>query len=276
MVAHQILECIGEHLALVLNSNRVDQPKLLPVLIQSGPQRYVGPGIIDLVAPVRRWRSDDPRRWQFDGEIAAFGTATGHRIVIGRWPVSPFGPISDVMVEDPHGSRLLIAPSEEVAAFIASTYRFDSVDVTPVEVIRRPGKLHVAAGPLRTDLTIGRRGWLGSLLRAVPRRVATAPAWAALIDPVIRAVLPGVRTRGSAGSGRREWYGAWDLHPLVSATASWHGTDLGAMADVCPPVRFGFGSTPRRPSIVCLITTVQLCRQPSRPSVPGMETYRGN
>ncbi|HZS20027.1 MAG TPA: hypothetical protein VFA63_03450, partial [Pseudonocardiaceae bacterium] len=62
------------------------------------------------------------------------------------------------MVEDPHGSRLLIAPSEEVAAFIASTYSFDSVDVTPVEVIRRPGKLHVAAGPLRTDLTIGRRG----------------------------------------------------------------------------------------------------------------------
>jgi hypothetical protein len=230
------------------------------------------------VAPFQRWRSDAPPRWRFDGEIAAFGTVSGHRIVIGRWPVSPFGPISDVMVEEPRGDRLLIAPSGEVAEFIASTYRFDSVDVAPVEVIRRPGWLHVDAGPLRSDLAIGRRGWLGLLLRAVPHRIATSPAWAALIDPFTRAVLPGVRTRGSAGSGRREWYGAWDLHPLVSVTASLHGTDLGAMADVCPPVRFGFGSTPRRPSIVRLITTVQLCHQPpaSGPSVPDMETYRGN
>ncbi|MFY9805635.1 MAG: hypothetical protein WCC38_00535 [Pseudonocardiaceae bacterium] len=197
-------------------------------------------------------------RWRFDGEIAAFGTASGHRIVIGRWLRSPFGPVNDVMIEAPDGTRLLIAPSDEIARFVASTYRFDSVDVTPVEVIRRPGRLEVAAGRLQANLIVGRRGWLGLLLRAVPRAVATAPAWAALLDPVARAVFPGVRTRGSAGAGRREWYGAWDLHPLVSVTASWQRTDLGAMADVCPPVRFGFGSTPRRPSIVRLTTTVQL------------------
>ena len=198
------------------------------------------------------------RRWRFDGEIAAFGTTAGHRIVVGRWPVSPFGPISDVMVEAPDGGRLLIAPNDEVAGFIAGTYRFDSVDVTPVEVVRRPGQLEVVAGPLRSELIIGGRGWLGLVLRAVPRRVATTPAWVALIDPLARAVLPGVRTRGTAGSGRREWYGAWDLHPLLSVTARWHGTDLGAMADVDPPVRFGFGSTPRRPSLVRLTTTIQL------------------
>jgi len=176
--------------------------------------------------------------------------------------VSPFGPISDVMVEAPGGGRLLIAPNDEVARFLAGTYRFDSVAVTTVEAVRRPERLHVVAGPLRSDLIIGRRGWLGLLLRAVPRRVATAPAWAALIDPLARAALPGVRTRGSAGSGRREWYGAWDLHPLLSVTASWQGIDLGAMADVCPPVRFGFGSTPRRPSLVRLTTTIQLPTPP--------------
>ncbi len=205
------------------------------------------PGIIELVT-----------RWRFEGEIAAFGTSAGHRIVLGRWPVSPFGSISDVMLETPDGMRLLIAPSEEVAGFIASTYRFDSVEVTQVEMIRRPGRLQVAAGQLRADLTIGERGWLGLLLRAVPRPVATAPLWATLIDPLVHATLPGVRTRGSAGAGRREWYGARDLHPLVSVTARWQGRDLGAMANVCPPVRFGFGSTPRRPSLVHLTTTVQL------------------
>jgi hypothetical protein len=205
------------------------------------------PGIIGLVT-----------RWRFEGEIAAFGTSAGHRIVLGRWPVSPFGPISDVMLETPDGMRLLIAPSDEVAGFIASTYCFDSVDVTPVEMIRRPERLQVAAGQLRADLSIGRRGRLGLLLRAVPRAVATAPSWATLIDPLVRTALPGVRTRGSAGSRRREWYGARDLHPLVSVTARWQGTDLGTMADVHPPVRFGFGSTPRQPSIVHLTTTVEL------------------
>ena len=197
-------------------------------------------------------------RWRFDGEIAAFGTAAGHRVVVGRWPVSPFGPISDVMFEAADGTRLLVAPNEEVARFLTTTYRFDSVEVSPVEVIRQPGRLAVTAGGLRADLRIGRRGWLGLLLRAVPRPVATAPVWAALVDPLAATLLPGVRTRGSAGTGRHEWYGAWDLHPLTSVTSSWQGRDLGAMVEVVPPVRFGFGSTPRRPSIVRLTTTVQL------------------
>jgi hypothetical protein len=199
-----------------------------------------------------------PVRWRFDGEIAAFGMASGHRIVVGRWPVSPFGPVSDVMVEAPHGTRLLIAPSDEVAGFVASTYRFDCVEVTPVEVIRQPGRLEVVAGQLRATMTVGRRSWLGMLLRAVPRPVATAPAWASLVDPLVRAMLPGVRTRGSAGAGRKEWYGAWDHHRLGSVAASWSGADLGAMTDVFPPVQFGFGSAPRQPCVVRLTTTVQL------------------
>jgi hypothetical protein len=199
-----------------------------------------------------------PVRWRFDGEIAAFGTASGHRIVVGRWPVSPFGTVSDVMIEAPDGTRLLIAPSDEVATFVAGTYRFDSVEVKPVDVIREPGRLEVVAGQLRVTMTVGCRSWLGMLLQAVPRSVATAPAWVALVDPFVAAMLPGVRTRGSAGAGRKEWYGAWDHHRLASVVAIWSGTDLGAMTDVFPPVRFGFGSAPRQPSIVRLTTTVQL------------------
>ncbi|HET9254405.1 MAG TPA: hypothetical protein VFO16_04275, partial [Pseudonocardiaceae bacterium] len=127
-------------------------------------------------------------RWRFEGEIAAFGTAAGYRIVVGRWPVSPFGPISDVMLEAPSGWRLLIAPDERVGRFIASTYRFDAVELATIEATRRPGQLTVVAGPLRAELTVGRRGWLGMLLRAVPRPLATAPAWAAVVNPLARAV----------------------------------------------------------------------------------------
>ena len=197
-------------------------------------------------------------RHRFEGEICAFGTASGYRVVIGRWPVSPFGPIADVMVEEPGGWRVLFAPTEESAAYIAATYAFDDVRVVPVEAEREPNRLTVTAGDLRADVVTGARDALGQLLRRVPRRLAAAPVWAALVDPVTRVALPGVRTRGTAGGGRREWYGAHDRHRLEAVTASFGGRSLGPMADVDPPVRFGFGSAPRRPSIVEVTTTIEL------------------
>ena len=78
-----------------------------------------------------------------------------------------------------------------------------------------------------------------------------------------RRVLPGVRTVGSAGGGRREYYGARDLHRVVSASVRWEGTDQGALAPVDPAVRFGFGSTPRTPSLVRITTLIR--HDPSSP-----------
>ena len=97
------------------------------------------------------------------------------------------------------------------------------------------------------DLTfrVGRRPALGWLLRLVPSRLATAPWWARLTDPVARVVLRGVRTRGTAGNERREYYGATDLHRITELAGSWQGNDLGGLAPVSPEPGFGFGSTPR-------------------------------
>ncbi len=89
------------------------------------------------------------------------------------------------------------------------------------------------AGPGLT-FSVGRRAPLGWLLRLVPRRLATSTAWARVTDPVARVVLRGVRTRGTAGGGRTETYGATDLHRVTSATGTWRGTDLGELAPVAP------------------------------------------
>lgn len=194
---------------------------------------------------------------RFEGEICGFGTASGHRIVIGSWPRSPFGPFADVMHEHPDGLRILRAPSAEIARFVEETYRFDRVDVVPVSVDRFPGRLTLAAGDLAAEVVIGRRSVLGQLLRVVPNRIATSPRWCTAIDPVARAVMDGVRTKGTAGNDRREWYGATDQHLLARVQATLGGDDLGALADVWPPVRFGFSSTPRTPSIVAVTTTIR-------------------
>ncbi|MEU6843543.1 hypothetical protein ABZ930_16875 [Streptomyces sp. NPDC046716] len=205
-----------------------------------------------------RARHQRGRRLRFDGWIAGVGTASGTRLVVGYWPGSPWGPFADVMVEHPDGHRELLAPTPEVADFVAATYSFDAVTHCPVTVVPGAAAWRVTAGPLRMSVTPGRRDLLGRVLRAVPRRVAVQPAWAAVCDLPARWLMPGVRTRGSAGGGRREWYAALDHHLVTAVDATWDGTDLGPLRAVHPPVRFGFGSAPRAPSLTRVVSTVEL------------------
>ena len=203
-------------------------------------------------------------RLRFEGHILGVGTTSGVRLVVGSWERSPLGSFSDVMVERADGHRLLLAPSEEVATFVASTYTFDEVRLEPVEVTRADGSWRVRSTSLRVEAQVGGRTAVGLLLRLVPRRLATSPAWSTLTDPVARVALRGVRTKGSAGRGRREYYGATDAHTVVAARASFDGRDLGTLAPVDPPCRFGFSSTPRRPQLTAVATTVVTSDAPPR------------
>jgi hypothetical protein len=193
---------------------------------------------------------------RFTGEICGFGTASGVRVVLGRWLQSPFGSFADAMVEDADGRRTFIAPDDTVAAYVTAVYAFDELVVAPIATERRTGFLRFTGGPLFADVVVGGRDALGVVLRAVPRRLAASPTWAAAIDPVARVLLPGVRTRGATPGGE-ERYAATDRHRLTRISATWGGVHLGPLADVDPPVRFGFSSTPRQPSIVAVTTTVR-------------------
>ncbi|MFE4961143.1 hypothetical protein ACFRCW_46490 [Streptomyces sp. NPDC056653] len=195
-------------------------------------------------------------RLRFDGWIAGIGTSSGTRVVLGHWTQSPFGPFSDVMLEQADGERLLLAPTRSIGDFIASTYSFEHLQVVPVTASAERTSWAVEAGSLTLHFTVGRRRLLGLLLRAVPGPLAARPAWAGLENLPAR-LLPGVRTRGSAGDAHREWYGVLDLWPVTAATAAFEGHDLGRLAPVDPPVRFGFGSVPRRPALVRVTTTVE-------------------
>jgi hypothetical protein len=156
------------------------------------------------------------------------------------------------MVETRDGHRLLLAPTQEVADFVASTYTFDEVRV---EQIALNGWV-LSSPSLTVALTVGRRTGLGRLLRLVPARLAESPAWCTVTDPVARVALRGVRTRGTAGNGRREWYGATDVREVTAVTGSLDGADLGTLTPVTPAPRFGFSSTPKRPSVTTVVTTV--------------------
>jgi hypothetical protein len=194
---------------------------------------------------------------RFHGQIAGVGSASGTRVVIGSWHRTPLGSFGDAMVETASGRRVLVAPSPEVAGFIEATYAFDEVRLEPVTVTAGQHTWHVESPSLVIDLTVGGRMPLGRLLRLVPHRLATSRAWATTaVDPFARVALRGVRTRGTALEGRREYYGATDLHAVTGLVGSFDGEPLGALAPVDPPCRFGFSSTPARPSVTSVVTTV--------------------
>ncbi len=194
---------------------------------------------------------------RFDGWICGLGTTSGRRIVVGHWPDTPLGSFTDVMTESADGHRTLLAPTGEVAEFVSATYTFDEVRVVPVSHTVDDDRRRVVAGPLEVGWRIGGRPLLGRLLRAVPGPLAVHPWWLRVIDPIARRAVPGVRTVGSAGNGRREYYGARDLHRVAAASARWDDGDCGGLAPVVPPVRFGFGSAPATPSHVRITTLVE-------------------
>ena len=193
---------------------------------------------------------------RFYGRIAGFGTESGVRLVVGMWPQSPLGSFADVMVERPDGHRILLAPSDAVAEFVGATYTFDEVRIVPVSYSKHGRRVSVDAGPLAASFDIGDISWLGRLLRLVPKGFATRPGWLRLIDPFARVLVPGARTAGSAGNGRREFYGVTSARAITGVEATWNGDRLSALTRLHPPVTFGFGSAPAAPHIVEVTTTI--------------------
>ena len=201
-------------------------------------------------------------RQRFRGRIAGVGSTSGVRVVVGWWHESPFGPFADAMVERADGHRVLLAPSEQVRDLVSGTYLFDEARVEPVEVGAGPGgsgqrsSWRVSSPSLDVRLEVGGRMPLGRVLRLVPGALAESPAWATVVDPVARVVLRGVRTRGVARAGRREFYGATDVLAVTALSGTFDGIPLGDLRPVDPPCRFGFSSTPRTPSVTEVVTTI--------------------
>ncbi len=192
----------------------------------------------------------------FTGHIAGVGTTSGTRLVLGLWDDTPLGPFADAMIETADGHRVLVAPRRDVADFIAATYSFDEVVLASVRVTQGD-RWQLTSNDLNVTFTPGRQMWMSPLLRAVPPPVRRTPTWARICSPIAARLMPGVQTYGSAGSGRDEWYAARHVRAIDTASVRWRGEDLGALAPLTPPVRFGFASAPARPSLTALTSYVR-------------------
>ena len=179
-------------------------------------------------------------------------------MVVGFWCDSPFGTFADVMVENDDAHRTLLAHSEDVAEFVSATYSFDSTELGPVTAALGSDALTVSAPVLQVTARLGGPAPFDWLLRAVPGRLATAPTWLRLIAPVAAVLVHGVRPAGSAGNGRREYYGVRRTRRIASISGTFRGADLGGLTPLSPPVNFGFSSAPRTPQLVSVTSTMDL------------------
>ena len=142
---------------------------------------------------------------------------------------------------------------------VATTYVFDETRVEPFTV---------SAGGA------GRLGWVvesASLSLRLDGGRPDAGGSPPAAGAARRGAEPGVRDRGRpggpggdarrahAGHGpgrRREFYGATDLRTVTALTGTLDGIPLGGLAPVDPACRFGFSSTPKRPSVTDVVTTI--------------------
>ena len=177
------------------------------------------------------------------GFIASAGFASGHRFVVGIWDDSPLGPMSDLMWARPDGERVLLAGRRDVADFITAVYRFDRVEIRPLECRWDGPTLRVDSGDLTVSMRCG-RNWRIPFPRI--RSLGAARRAEAL---VARHTL-GVRTFGTSPTGVFEWYRADRYRRVVAARASLCGVDLGSVARFRSPAGFGFSEPPRWPSVV--------------------------
>lgn len=160
------------------------------------------------------------------------------------------------MIESLAGVRTLVAPSEDIAQYVATTYSFDEIRIQAVHATRMRDCLRVEAAHLDLRLGIGARTSLGWLLRCVPSPLATSRRFATAIDPIAKRVVRGVRTKGTAGGDRTETYGATDVHRITAVSGVLDDVDVGTLTDLWPPVRFGFSSAPPTPAIVSITTKI--------------------
>jgi hypothetical protein len=178
--------------------------------------------------------------------------------------------MTDVMWAKPDGTRLLLAPSKPVAAFVSSIYDFDVISVVPISVQERADGFELTAGPLTLEVAAGRPLRVFALR---PRFLRRSLLWVRIEDALLRGIVSrvvlkgaeGVRSHGKTRGGTREWYRIEDYRPIIAARASVDGRSLGQLRPLHPRLGFGFSEFPRQPAVVRCSPVLEGPMPPGRP-----------
>lgn len=193
------------------------------------------------------------RRVKVAGFISSAGFRDGHRFVVGHWPISPIGPMSDVMWATPDNERVLLTATDDAASFITSIYAFDQVRIGPLDIASDGTHTIVDGHGIRMELFGGRR-------RPIP--IPRPLSFTRYIEAPIARRLMGVETYGTSPTGAIEWYQTRGWRWVIAGEAALNGRNLGSVGPMGRPLCVGFSEPPASPSIVGVHVTIDRPRTP--------------
>ena len=174
----------------------------------------------------------------FKGRVISSGFQTGDMVVIGDWRESPHGAFTNLMWAKPDGTRVLIAPSEELGDFVSSLYSFEKVIVSPMEIERTEKSIEVKCDLGRVYMQWG---------MTIPLPFSRPRWFIANIEAPFARLFFGTKTHGTTRNGRKEWYHVRGLSRMKSVELELDGRSTKQMTGMAPSACFGFSNPPRMP-----------------------------
>ena len=181
----------------------------------------------------------------FSGRITSSGFDSGDRIVVGAWKTSKFGEFTDIMWAKPDGTRVLIAPTQEIADYVTDMYTFDEVILENITTTQGGRNLKINCSSMELEFTWN-RGFSIPFKRSL--------FFISTVELFFAKLLFSTRTYGITKNNRKEWYAIDRVSKLIQATAKIKGIDVGSLSPMNEPCKFGFSEAPKKPSS-CVVRT---------------------
>ena len=175
----------------------------------------------------------------FKGRITSSGFESGDRIVVGAWKESPFGEFTDIMWAKPDGTRVLIAPNQEIVDYVTAMYSFDEVLLEDIVTTGEDRNQKVKSNTMELDF---------SWNRGLPIPFKRSLLFISTVELFFAKLFFGTRTYGVTKNNRKEWYAIDRVSKLTKASATIDGTNAGELRPLSEPCKFGFSEAPKKPS----------------------------
>jgi len=181
----------------------------------------------------------------FKGRITSSAFESGDRIVVGTWNESIFGEFTDIMWAKRDGTRVLIAPTQEIADYVTAMYSFDEVILEEISTSLNDRNLSVNCNTMNLEF-IWNKGFPIPFKRSL--------LFIRTIELFFAKLVFSTRTYGLTKNNRQEWYAIDRVSHITSATGNIEGGNIGEFGPMKEPCKFGFSEAPKKPSS-CAVRT---------------------
>ena len=175
----------------------------------------------------------------FKGRITSSAFESGDRIVVGAWNESIFGKFTDIMWAKKDGTRVLIAPTQEIADYVTAMYSFDKVIIEALSTSLSERSISVECDTMSLEFSWN-RGF------AIPFKRSLL--FIQTVELFFAKLIFSTRTYGITKDNRQEWYAIDRVSHITNAKAIIDGENVGEFTPMKEPCKFGFSEAPRKPS----------------------------